>query len=610
MQLNLVDWLFIIAYMVFSFGVGLYYSKRAGKSLSEFFVAGRNVSWFMAGTSLVATTFAADTPLVVCGLVRKGGIFENWLWWNAVLGTMMTVFFFARLWRRARILTDVEFIELRYTGKAASVLRGFNAVYLGLFANCITLGWVMLAMTKICDAMLGWDKFWSVAILSLVTLAYTVLSGYWGVIVTDVVQFFIKMFGVIMLAVIAVWTLGGPTDMIHKIVATPAYHPQVFSMVPNLATAGKLAVLTFVLQISLQWWGIGAGSGYVVQRFFSTRTEKDAVLSALWFNFAQYVIRSWPWILVGLASLVYFPLVAGQDNEIVYPKMIARLMPPGLRGLMTAAMFAAYMSTVTSMLNCGASYMVNDLYKRFIKKEASQSHYVGVARLFTVLILVGSAIAAWQSENIAHVWIYMMTLGAGCGFLMILRWFWWRVNPWSEISAMGGSIILANGNILCKPLASLGWISSQSMALIDKYYGPDYYAVRLAGILLICTVLWVVVTYLTKPAAREQLELFYRRVRPGGWWGPIAKNNPDIVPDDVKKAVVGWLSGVISTYTGLFGVGYLCLAKWGLGLTFTAVSLIFCWVTLSQVSSETIEEIDEESAIPSTLTGVADSEKV
>lgn len=608
MKLNFVDWLFIIAYMVFSFGVGLYYSKRAGKNISEFFIAGRNVSWFLAGTSLVATTFAADTPLVVCGLVRKGGIFENWMWWNAVMGSMMTVFFFARLWRRARIITDVEFIELRYTGKAASILRGFNAVYGGLLVNCITLGWVMLAMTKITSAMLGWDKFWSVAILSLVTLAYTVLSGYWGVIVTDAVQFFIKMFGVIMLAVIAVWTLGGPTSMVHQIQATPAYQPKVFSMVPDLATAGKLAVATFVLQISLQWWGIGAGSGYVVQRFFSTRTEKDAMLAALWFNFAQYVIRSWPWILVGLASLVIFPLVKGQDNEIVYPQMIAKLMPPGLRGLMTAAMFAAFMSTVTSVLNVGASYLVNDMYKRFIKPEASDRHYVAISRAFTVLILIGSAIAAWQSDNIAHVWVYMMTLGAGSGFLVLLRWYWWRVNPWSEISALLGSLVLANGNVICKPLEMLGWISHSTMKTIDGYYVPDLYAIRLAVILLVCTGIWVLVTFLTKPTEDEHLEKFYRRVRPGGWWGHIAKNNPDIIPDDAKRAAIGWLLGVFSTYTGLFGIGYLCLGRWAQGAAFTTVAIISCIATIAQVDSKVDIESDELLVEAPSLSEVPDAE--
>ena len=593
MKLNLVDWLSIVAYIVFSFAVGIYYSKRAGKSMSEFFVAGRNVSWFMAGTSLVATTFAADTPLVVCGLVRRGGIYENWLWWNGVLGTMVTVFFFARLWRRANIITDVEFIELRYTGKAASVLRGFNAIYGGLFVNCIVLGWVILAMSKICDAMLGWDKFWSVAVLSLVTVIYTVMSGYWGVLVTDVVQFFIKMFGVILLAVIAVMGLGGSTPMIHKIMATHAYRPEVLNMAPSFHTAGKLVLITFIVQISLQWWGSAAGSGYVVQRFFSTRTEKDAILSALWFNFAQYVIRSWPWILVGLASLVYFPYIAGQDQEIVYPKMIAKLMPPGLRGLMAAAMFAAFMSTVTSMLNCGSSYLVNDMYKRFMKKDATESHYVLVSRVCTVLIMLGSAIAAWQADNISHVWVYLMTLGAGSGFLMLLRWYWWRVNAWSEITAMGSSIVLANANIICSLLAKVGVISSSTLALVNKYYGPDYYAVRLAVILIICTGIWVLVTFLTKPVPDEKLETFYRRVRPGGWWGHIAKNNPDILADDNRKAVIGWLSGVICTYTGLFGVGYICLGQLLNGLICMALALITLWITLSQVSNDPPENIDK-----------------
>lgn len=590
MQLNQLDWIIIGAYGLFSLIVGLYYTKRAGESVDEFFIGGRKITWFIAGTSLVATTFASDTPLVVSGLIRNGGIYENWLWWSGIMGSVLTVFFFAKLWRRARILTDIEFNEIRYVGKAASVLRGFNAVYGGLLANSIVLGWVILAMTKICDVLLGWPKVTSVGILLAATLVYSVLSGYWGAVMTDVVQFFIAMGGAVMLAVIAVWKLGGPTNMVHHIMASPGYDPKVFQMVPTLAIAGKLAFITFVIQISIQWWNGAAGGGYIAQRFFSTKTEKDAVLAGLWFTFANFILRSWPWILVGLASIAFFPITKGEDHEIFYPRMIVRFLPPGLRGLMAASLFAAFMSTVTTQLNYGASYVINDLYRRFMVKGKSDKHYVNASRVATLVIMGLGAIAAWQSNNISHVWIYLATLGAGGAFLGVLRWYWWRVNPWSEISALVSSLIFANGNIICRPLAYFGWISSSMMSKVEWFYGADTYAIRLAVIVVICTIVWVAVTYMTAPVPHEHLVAFYRRVRPGGWWGEVAKSCPDVVPDSMTKAVIGWFLGVAATFTGMFGIGFLFLGRVLQGSIILAVGALLIWLTVSQVSGDEIEE--------------------
>ena len=404
MQLNFLDWSIVVASLVFSLLVGLYFTQRASRSLREFFTAEGSLPWWLVGTSMVATTFAADTPLVISGLVRKGGIYENWLWWSALMGGMMTVYFFAGLWRRAGLLTDVEFVELRYEGTSAAALRAFFAVYSGLLVNCIVMGWVTLAMSKILNVMMGWDKVFSVAILVILTLVYTTLSGYWGVVVTDFFQFGLAMFGAIALMGIVFFQMGGPASMVEQVLAAPGVEPKVLHFVPDFRTATN-RILTFVVQVALLWWGGGQGGGYLAQRLFSAKDERHAAKAFLWFNIAHYVLRPWPWIVVGLASLVYFPLQAGEDPELAYPQMIARLMPGGLRGLMVASLFAAFMSTLSTQLNWGASYLVSDLYKRFLMRHASERHYVNASRVVMVLLMVLGALAAWKSESIATVWI-------------------------------------------------------------------------------------------------------------------------------------------------------------------------------------------------------------
>ncbi|MBI5095085.1 MAG: Na+:solute symporter [Candidatus Hydrogenedentes bacterium] len=603
MHLALVDWIIIVGYCVFSLVVGLYYSKRASQDIGEFFVGGKEMSWWLAGTSMVATTFAADTPLVVSGLVRKGGIYENWLWWSTVTGGMVMVFFYAKLWRRAELITDNEFNELRYDGKAASALRGANAAYGAFITNCIVLGWVLLAMVKICAALFDlsaldaagvsvtgihfeWGKLIIISALVIMTLGYTALSGYWGVVMTDFVQFIFAMAGAIALAVIVVWKLGGPAEMVHKVIAAPGVDPKVIHFVPDLRTAGKLALITFAVQIGLQGWLGGAGGGYIAQRLFSTRNEKHAVLSALWFNFAQFVLRSWPWVIVGLASLAYFPLVEGEDHELMYPKMIVEFLPTGLRGLMVASLLAAFMSTVSTQLNWGASYLVSDLYQRFIVRNASERHYVNAARWATLLIVAGGAFAAWQADNISHVWIYLMTLSAGGGILSLIRWYWWRVNAWSEITALGSSLIVANLNLIARPFAAAGTISAPFMSRIEWFYSSDIYPIRLVFILVVCTSIWLAVTYLTPPVADERLDSFYRRVRPKGWWGPVALRCPEVVPDNFSGGWMGCLAGTVCIYSSLFGIGYLCLAQLLWGCLFMVIAGLSGWLTLAQVSSD------------------------
>lgn len=557
MQLDLLDWSIITASLVFSLIIGLYYTKRASKSLKEFFTAEGSLPWWLVGTSMVATTFAADTPLVVSGLVRKGGVYENWLWWSGLMGGMMTVYFFAGLWRRAGLLTDVEFVELRYEGKPAAGLRAFGAVYFGVLVNCIVMGWVTLAMSKILNVMMGWDKVSSVTILVILTLAYTTLSGYWGVVITDFFQFGLAMLGAIVLMVIVLVQMGGPGAMVEKVLAAPGVDPKVLHFIPDFHTATHLAIITFVVQMSLLWWGSAQGSGYLAQRLFSAKDERHATKAFLWFNIAQYVLRSWPWIVVGLASLVYFPLQAGEDHELAYPKMIASLMPTGMRGLMVASLFAAFMSTLSTQLNWGASYIVGDLYKRFMVCNASERHYVNVSRITMIALMLLGGLAAWQSESIAKVWIYLMTLGAGGAFVGLLRWYWWRVNAWAEIGAMLSSVVVANGNLFCKPLAAWGLLSAKATGHIEWFYADETYAIRIVFIIGVCTVFWITVMYLTPPVSAEHLERFYRRVRPGGWWGPLARTCPDVRVASAVPGWIGWLAGTVCIYAGMFGIGYV-----------------------------------------------------
>lgn len=593
-QLHWVDWLFIVGYIVIAFGIGFYFSRRASKNIDEFFVAGRNLPWWIAGTSIVATTFAADTPLVIAGFIRSKGIYENWIWWNYLMGGMLCVFFYSRLWRRTGILTDVEFMELRYDGKPAAILRAFMAVYKGILANCITMGWVMLAMAKICEVMLGWPKVQSIAILLVIALLYTILSGFWGVVMTDLIQFVMAMTGSIALAGIVLWNMGGASGMVEQVSKAPGFTPKVFHMVPDLWTASELAIFTFIVMVTLKWWGGGEGNGYLAQRLFSTRSEKDSMLAALWFNFANYVLRPWPWIVVGLASIVFFPLDQLADPEKAYPLMIAKFLPVGLRGLMVASLLAAFMSTMDTHLNWGASYMVNDLYKRFVRQDADEKHYVFISRMAMVVLMGFAAFTAWQFQSIKGAWIYLMVMTAGVGFASLLRWYWWRINAWSEISALLASLVIANGFLFFQFLDWLGWMPREWMMEVNAFYSTEYFAYRLLVVIGACTAAWLIVTAMTRPVSTERLSEFYRKVRPGGWWGPIAERNPDVIPDRNSQNWPSWLAAVICVYTGLFGIGYMCLAQTVKGLFFLVISGGAAWFVISRVPSDEEERLSAE----------------
>jgi Na+/proline symporter len=568
-QLTTLDWAVVALYFLFNLAIGFYYKARAGKSTTEFFLSGRDVPWWLAGTSMVATTFAADTPLAVTGLVAKGGIAGNWLWWNFVAGGMLTVFFYARLWRRAGVMTDVEFAEIRYSGRPAAFLRAFRALYLGVPINCIVLGWVNLAMVKILMLILNVTKPVAlIMVLGLIALTsfISTISGLWGVLVTDVFQFVVKMAMVIVLAVFAIGAVGGIDSMKAQLAVVDQAaggRGSALSFVPDLNSAW-MPMITFLVYISLNWWATwypGAepgGGGYVAQRMFCARDEKHSLLATLWFNVAHYSLRPWPWILVGLVSLILYPGLS--DPEVGYIRVMIDHLPSSLRGLMVAAFAAAFMSTIATQLNWGASYLVNDFYRRFLRQGRDEPHYVRVSQAATVILTIASAGVTFFMTSIAGAWKLLIVTGAGTGLVLLLRWFWWRVNDWSEVSAMTAAFVVS--------------VAMQAGAGLDSD-DPRGFAWIMIVTISITTVVWLVVTLLTSPEREETLCAFYRRVRPAAaGWKPIAMLAPEITP-----ARDGWwnlldaVCGCLLIYGTLFGLGKLLLKETGIGVLMLAVGL-------------------------------------
>ncbi len=566
-----LDWLIILSYFLLSLGIGIAYSKRAGRSTQEFFLSGRNLPWWLAGTSMVATTFAADTPLAVTELVAKNGIAGNWLWWNFVFGGTLTVFFFARLWRRAGVMTDVEFIELRYSGKPAAFLRGFRALYLGLFMNSVIMGWVNLAMASILQGVLGIPQsqvlVYVAGCLALVAI-YSALSGLWGVAVTDAFQFVLAMFGTITLAIIVVGLpeVGGIEGLKAKLPSWALQFTPVIgeSSVDATPVGGTLALTlaAFLAYVGIQWWASwypGAepgGGGYVAQRMMSAKDERHSVLATLWFTIAHYCLRPWPWILVGLASLILYPNLAPEAKRLGYVYAMRDYLPAGLMGLLIAAFFAAYMSTIATQLNWGTSYLINDFYRRFVKKEGSEKHYVLVSRLVTILVMLISLILTFILETISGAWAFIIEAGAGLGLVLILRWYWWRVNAWSEISAM------------IAPFIAYGYIRWVHRTTIQFPQSLFY-------IVAFTTIVWLLTTFITKPTEEQKLLQFYRRIHPGGFlWKKIATLLPDVKGDSHHLSLfLDWVAGIVLIYSSLFGIGKLIFAEYGTAILFFALAL-------------------------------------
>ncbi|MBT8378375.1 MAG: Na+:solute symporter [Ignavibacteria bacterium] len=573
--MHYLDIIIIAAYFIVSIGIALYYSRRAGKSINEFFLSGRNLPWYLAGISMVATTFAADTPLAVTELVANNGIAANWLWWNFAIGGLLTVFFFAKLWRRAGILTEVEFVEIRYSGKPAKFLRGFRAVYLGLFMNVIIIGWVNKAMSSILVGMFGVEEstvYLYVFGCMTVVAIYSALSGLWGVVVTDAFQFVLAMTGCIILAVIIVNLpqIGGITGL------KASLPESAFDFFPNISDASSVAgtltltVSSFLAYIGIVWWASwypGAepgGGGYVAQRMMSAKNEKHSLLATLFFQVAHYAIRPWPWIIVGLCSLLLYPELAEDEKRMGFIYAMNDFLPIGLKGMLIAAFFAAYMSTIATQLNWGASYLINDLYKRFINTDADEKHYVSSSRFTTLLLMLISIVVTLFISRIAGAWEFIIECGAGVGLVLILRWFWWRVNAWSEISAMITPFIV------------------YPLAITSGLEFPDTIFIIVPS----TTIIWLTVTFLTKPTDNEVLLSFYKRVYPGGkLWKPISLQLPKIKEQKTfLKMFVNWIFGVLLVYSILFGTGKLIFAEYiGFGI-YTAIALFSAIVVVKNLS--------------------------
>ena len=578
MILTTLDWALVAAYFVVSLLIGLYYARRGGRNVGEYFLSGRSLPWWLAGTSMVATTFAADTPLAVAGLVARNGVAGNWIWWNGAFGGMLTVFFFARLWRRAGILTDVEFAELRYAGRPAAVLRGFRALYLGIPINCVIMGWVNLAMAKILAVTMGYNRLTAVLLSLAITGFYSAISGLWGVVVTDFFQFVFAMGGTIALAYFAMRLpqIGGIAGLQEKL------PPETFDFLPRIGesaagTGASLALpaAAFFAYVGVQWWASWypgqepGGGGYVAQRMMSAKDERHSFLATLWFTIAHYCVRPWPWILVGLASLVLYPDLT--DKEAGYVMVMRDFLPPGWRGLLLGAFFAAYMSTIATQLNWGTSYIVNDFYRRFVRRDGSEQHYVWVSRLTTILLMITSAIVTFYLESIRQAWEFVLESGAGIGLVLILRWYWWRVNAWSEISAMVA--------------AAVGFAAVRLLTDLQFPYS-------LLIVVMGTTVVWLLVTMMTAPEPEAHLVAFYRRVRPDGpGWGPIARVAGGPQPGPVRGLLLDWLAGGVLVYSTLFGLGAMLFGRYAQAaawLTAAAVAVAIVYRDLSRRGWKTV----------------------
>ncbi|HHM21864.1 MAG TPA: Na+:solute symporter [Bacteroidetes bacterium] len=559
MQLSTFDWSFIIGFFILSIAIGVVAAKKAGESYDNFFLSGRNMPWWLLGFSMVATTFSADTPNLVTDIVRKNGVSGNWQWWAFLLTGMLTVFVYAKLWRRSGVDTDLEFYELRYSGKVAAFLRGFRAIYLGVFFNIMIMATVSLAAIKIGGVMLDLKPWQTVVIASVVTVIYSSLGGLTGVIWTDFFQFIIAMIGVVGAAcvVLNLPEVGGLGAMLE--------HPNVAGKINILPDFNNMdALLPFlIMPLAIQWWSVwypGAepgGGGYIAQRMLSAKNEDHAIGATLFFNFTHYALRPWPWIIVALASLIVFPDLASLqkafphipadklNDDLAYPAMLTYL-PSGLLGLVVASLIAAYMSTISTHLNWGSSYVVNDFYKRFLKPDARERELVAVGRISTVVLMIVSALLALRLSNALQAFNILLQIGAGTGLIFILRWFWWRINAWSEIAAM---------------------VISFLVALYFEFLQPDLAAhVKLIWGVGITTAGWLIVTFLTQPTPHVTLLSFYKKIKPhpGGWQAVIRPalsigelEESEIVPGKLPVELLCMVAGCFLVYGVLFGFGFL-----------------------------------------------------
>jgi SSS family solute:Na+ symporter len=571
MQLNALDIVVAVLAIAVSLLPAVFFARRAGKGTAEFFASGRSAPWWLIGTSMVATTFSTDTPNLVTDFVRTRGVAYNWAWWAFLLTGMATVFFYARLWRRSGVLTDLEFYELRYSGPSASFVRGFRAVYLGFFFNCVIMATVTLAAAKIANVMLGWERTQTVIVCALICIPFASVSGLWGVLAIDLVQFVIAMFGVFAAAWYALDqpAVGGLSGLVKQIPAS------TLDLVPDFSN-WELALAVFVIPLTVQWWSVwypGAepgGGSYIAQRMLAARTEKDALGGTLWFNVAHYALRPWPWIIVALSSMLVFPTLddlrralphVSPDligNDMAYPAMLT-LLPHGVLGILIAALTAAYISTMVTHLNWGSSYLVVDFFRRFIKPDASERHLVTVSRIITAVLMVIAGGFVFLLTTAGEAFQVLLSIGAGTGLIYLLRWFWWRINAWSEIAAMISSFVIAVSLFLAR---KGGLELSDSRALI--------YSVAAT------TVVWVVVTLLTPPTDRQTLLAFYRKTRPAGpgWESVRQETGLPPSPDSLPQAFLGWTLGCLFVYGALFTAGSYLFGRTTSGTVYLVITVV------------------------------------
>lgn len=571
MHLTSLDWAIVLTSVVISFIPALVLARRAGSSTAEFFTSGRAAPWWLIGVSMVATTFSTDTPNLVTNLIREKGVANNWAWWSFLLTGMATVFFYARLWRRSGVLTDLEFYELRYSGKPATLVRGFRAIYLGLFFNCVIMASVNLAAAKIANVVLGWPLLQTLAICAGINVLFAATSGLWGVLVTDFIQFGIAMTGAIALAIFSLKQpeIGGLSGLLAKT------SPSTLNLLPDFGD-WSLTLSVLIIPLTVQWWSVwypGAepgGGSYIAQRMLAARSERDALSGTLFFNVAHYAIRSWPWILVALCSMIIFPSLDDIartfpyvdpkliGHDMAYPAML-KFLPAGFLGVMIAGMLAAYVSTISTHLNWGTSYLVHDFYRRFFEPGEDERHYVMVGRIVTAVLMLIATGFTLVLDSARQAFDLMLSVGAGTGLLYLLRWFWWRVNAWSEIAAMVTSFAVALGFFFA---GKAGMVVPTHIALI-------------AGV-VITTIVWVLTALLTEPTDRSQLVEFYRQVRPAGaGWGTIpAEAGVGPSPDSLAQSLLGWVLGIAFVYSALFGTGSFLYGRTGPAVMWGAIFVV------------------------------------
>ena len=565
MHLTGLDWVIAGICLIVCFAPALFFGRRAGKSTAEFFASGRAVPWWLAGLSMVATTFSSDTPNLVTDIVRRNGVAGNWVWWAFVLTGVATVFFYARLWRRSGVMTDLEFYEIRYSGNAARLVRGFRAIYLGLLFNCMIMATVNLAACKIAGILFGLPRWETLAFVGLLNVVFAAHSGLWGVLVIDMIQFFIKMTAVVAAAYFALQApqVGGLHALISKLSTMRGPHGvDYLRILPDFTNNWDIAVAVFIMPIAVQWWSVwypGAepgGGSYIAQRMLASRSEKDSLGAVLFFNVAHYVLRPWPWILVALCSILVYPELSDIQkafpaldpsllgHDIAYPAML-KFLPAGFVGLMVGGLIAANSSTILTHLNWGASYLVHDFYRRFITTDGDERHYVRAARVTTVLLFICSSGLVFMLESAKDAFDIILQIGAGTGLLYLVRWFWWRVNAWCEVVAMVSSFVM-----------SLVWL------VMARNGSPISTHQALIFTVIATTICWVATAYLAPQTDRSVLVSFYRTVKPAGpGWEPIrlaagmSRTEVAATGDNIPMALLGWVTGCTAIWSALFCVG-------------------------------------------------------